>query len=87
MSLVTIFRAFNPADAHLVRSRLEAAEFHPIVMHELSSLSLDGYAMAAGGILVQVPEEEFADAREFLDSEPPAQDSGHASDGAGADPS
>ncbi len=87
MPLVTIFRAFNPADAHLVRSRLEAAEFHPIVMHELSSLSLDGYAMAAGGILVQVPEEESADAREFLDSEPPAQDSGHASDGAGADPS
>ena len=87
MPLVTIFRAFNPADAHLVRSRLEAAEFHPIVMHELSSLSLDGYAMAAGGILVQVPEEESADAREFLDSEPPAQDSGHASDGAGTDPS
>jgi len=86
MSLVTIFRAFNPADAHLVRSRLEAAEFHPIVMHELSSLSLDGYAMAAGGILVQVPEEESADAREFLDWKPPAEESGHAPDGAGADP-
>jgi len=28
-------------------------------------LSLDGYAMAAGGILVQVPEQEVADAREF----------------------
>ncbi len=87
MPLITIFRAFNPADAHLVRSRLEAAEFHPIVMHELSSLSLDGYAMAAGGILVQVPEEEAADAREFLDSEPPEQESPHASDGGGADPS
>jgi len=86
MSLVTIFRAFNPADAHLVRSRLEAAEFHPVIMHELSSLSLDGYAMAAGGILVQVPEEEAADAREFLDSEPPAQGSDDAPDGAGADP-
>ena len=86
MSLVTIFRAFNPADAHLVRSRLEAAEFHPIVMHELSSLSLDGYAMAAGGILVQVPEQEAADAREFLDSEPPAPESDHAPDGAGLAP-
>jgi len=72
MPLVTIFRAFNPAAAHLVRSRLEAAEFHPVVMHELSALSLDGYAMAAGGILVQVPEEEAADAKELLDSEPPA---------------
>jgi hypothetical protein len=69
--LVTIHRAFNPADAQLVRSRLEAAEFHPFVTHELSSLSLDGYAMAAGGILVQVPEEEAKEAHEFLtDSEP-----------------
>ena len=66
MDLITVFRAFNPADAQLVRSRLEAAEFHPVVMHELSALSLDGYALAAGGILVQVPEEEAADAKEFL---------------------
>ncbi len=66
MSLVTVFRAFNPADAQLVRSRLEAAEFHPVVSNELSALSMDGYAMAAGGILVQVPETEAADAKEFL---------------------
>ena len=68
MPLVTIFRAFNPADAHVVRSRLEASEFHPVVMHELSALSLDGYAMAAGGILVQVPEEEVAAAQAQLAS-------------------
>lgn len=68
MNLVTISRAFNPADAQLVRSRLEAAGFHPVVAHELSSLSLDGYAMAAGGILVQVPEEEAAEAKVFLES-------------------
>ncbi len=73
MELITVFRAFNPVDAQLVRSRLEAAEFHPVVMHELSALSLDGYALAAGGILVQVPDEEAADAREFLDSPPPGQ--------------
>jgi hypothetical protein len=66
MELVTVFRAFNPADAQLARSRLEAAGFHAAVMHELSSLSLEGYAMAAGGILVQVPDEEAADAKEFL---------------------
>ena len=70
MALVTVSRAFNPAAAHLVRSRLEAADFHPVIMHELSALSLDGYAMAAGGILVQVPEEEAEEAREFL-AEPP----------------
>jgi hypothetical protein len=71
MELITVYRAFNPADAQLVRSRLEAAEFHPVVMNELSALSLDGYALAAGGILVQVPDEEAADAKDFLAPEPP----------------
>ena len=69
MSLVTVSSAFNPADAQLVRSRLEAAGFHAVVTHELSALSLDGYALAAGGILVQVPAEEAADARELLASD------------------
>ena len=73
MKLVTVFRAFNPADAHLVRSRLEAAQFHPVVTNELAALSMDGYAMAAGGILVQVPEEEAAEVEEFL-AEPPADE-------------
>lgn len=76
MKLVTVHTSFNPADAQLVRSRLEVAEFHPVVTHELSALSLDGYAMAAGGILVQVPEEEAADAREFLADEPGPENSG-----------
>jgi hypothetical protein len=68
MSPVTIFRAFNPAEAQLVRSRLEAAGFHPFVADELSALSIDGYALAAGGIRVQVPEGEAADVREFLET-------------------
>ena len=55
-------------DAQLIRSRLEAAELHPTVTHELSSLSLDGYSLAAGGILVQVPSEEADDAREIIAS-------------------
>jgi hypothetical protein len=71
MSLVTIFSAFSPAEAQLVRSRLEAAQFHAVVTHELSALSLDGYAMAAGGILVQVPDAEAAEAKEFLAAPPP----------------
>jgi Putative prokaryotic signal transducing protein len=68
MSPVTIYRAFNPAEAQLVRSRLDAAGFHPFVADELSALSIDGYALAAGGIRVQVPEEEAADVREFLET-------------------
>jgi hypothetical protein len=68
MDFATVFTAFNPADAQLVRSRLEAAGFHPFVANELSALSIDGYALAAGGILVQVPEAEAADAKEFLNA-------------------
>ena len=75
MPLVTVSSAFNPADAQLTRSRLEAAGFYAVVAHELSALSLDGYALAAGGILVQVPEEEAADAREFLAAPPPPDES------------
>jgi hypothetical protein len=66
MELVTVFTSFNPAEAQIVRGRLEVAQFHAVVMHELSSLSMDGYAMAAGGILVQVPDTEAAEAKEFL---------------------
>ena len=71
MPLVTVFSAFNPADAQLARSRLEAAQFHAVVTHELAALSLEGYALAAGGILVQVPDAEAADAREFLAADAP----------------
>jgi len=68
MELVTIFTAFNPAEAQLVRSRLEAAEFHPVVKNEISALCMEGYALAAGGIQVQVPEDEAVEAKEFLNS-------------------
>jgi len=77
--MVTVSRAFNPADAQLVRSRLEAAGFHAVVTSELSALSLDGYAMAAGGILVQVPDTEAEEAKQFLEESRPADDSGAGS--------
>ncbi len=73
MSLQTIYRALNPADAQLVRSRLDAAGFHPVVTNELSALSMDGYALAAGGILVQVPESEAVEAKTFLDESKPLE--------------
>ena len=74
MSLVTVSSAFNPADAQLTRSCLEAAGFHAVISHELSALSMDGYALAAGGILVQVPADEAADAKEFLAAAPSPDD-------------
>jgi hypothetical protein len=68
INLITVSTAFNPADAQLTRSRLDAAGFHAVVTNELSALSLDGYALAAGGIRVQVLESEAADAKEFLET-------------------
>ncbi len=81
MTLVTVYRTFSAGDAHLVRSRLDAANLQATVVHELSALSMEGYALAAGGILVQVPEEQKQDALEIIqtreqpggESEGPAQ--------------
>jgi len=68
MKLVTVYRTFSPADAQLIRSLLEASAIPAIIADELSSLSLDGYSMAAGGIRVQVPEEEVENARTLIES-------------------
>jgi hypothetical protein len=66
MNPTTIYQALNPADAQLVFSRLEAAGFHPFVADEAAALGTEGYALAIGGIRVQVPETEAVDATEFL---------------------
>jgi hypothetical protein len=71
MDLVTVLTAFSPAEGRLARSRLEAASFHPFVADELSALSIEGDSVAAGGVRLQVPEDEATDAREFLN--PPTE--------------
>lgn len=68
MQLVTVSTAFNPAAAQLTRSRLEAAGFHPFVKNEIAGMVFEGYVMGVGGIQVQVPEDEVAEARVFLES-------------------
>jgi hypothetical protein len=68
MNLVTVFKAFSPAEAELTRARLEVSGFHAVVMGELAALSMEGYSVATGGIRVQVLESEAAEAREFLDA-------------------
>jgi len=69
MNLVTVFKAFSPAEAQLTRARLEAAGFQAVVMGELAALSMEGYSAATGGIRVQVLESEAAEARAFLDAD------------------
>ncbi len=71
-AVVTIRRCFNSADAQLFHSLLDAAGLHPEVVHELSSLSLDGYALAAGGILVRVPDDEAEFAAAIVATPEPA---------------
>jgi hypothetical protein len=66
MKLVTVYCCFNPAEAQVIRSRLEAAGFFAQATHELSAISIEGYSMAAGGIEVQVPEDVAEEARSLL---------------------
>ena len=74
MELVTVFKSFSAAEAQLVRSRLEVAGYQAQVVHELASLSMDGYSMATGGILVQVPDDQAMDARELITAAAPSGD-------------
>jgi len=74
MDLVTISRSFNPADAQLIRARLEAAGFHAVVANELAALCFEGYALGTGGIRVQVPDTEAEEATAFLDSSVSAEE-------------
>ena len=81
MGLVKVYMAFNSADAQLVWSRLDAAGFHAEVFNEIAALAMDGYALAAGGIQVKVPESEAAEALAFLAapvSEVPDNDSSNS---------
>ncbi len=66
MKLVTVYQTFSPAEAQLVRSLLEASEIEAMVVNELSALSMDGYSMAAGGVLVQVPEDRAEEAKALI---------------------
>ena len=74
MPFATVYQTFSSADAQLVRSRLEAAGFPVTVAHELSSLSMDGYSLATGGILVQVPADQSEEARALITADSPASD-------------
>jgi hypothetical protein len=67
MDFAIVFKTLNSAEANLVASQLEAAGFEPTVVNELSSLTL-GSPISAGGISVQVPESQSADARALIEA-------------------
>jgi hypothetical protein len=68
MEPVTVFRSYYLTDADMVRSRLEAAGFTAEVIHDTAAIGTEGFSMAVGGVKVQVPEEQAADARAFLEA-------------------
>ena len=75
MQLVTVVTSLNVVDADLANSRLASAGFHPTITHGIAAMVDIGFIQSGGGILVQVPEDEAASAREFLastDQAPPA---------------
>ena len=74
MKLVEVYNSFSSADAHLICSSLQSAGIASQVTNELSSLSLDGYALASGGIRVMVPEDQFREARDLIEQTPSEPD-------------
>ena len=67
MRLVEVYNTFSSADANLICSSLQSAGIEAHGTNELSSLSLEGYALASGGIRVVVPEENVAEARALIE--------------------
>lgn len=66
MEPVTVFRTFNSPEAHLVRSRLEAAGILATVLHENSALAVAGAGVPAVEIRVAVAAGQAAEARELI---------------------
>ena len=67
----TIATFSKPEEAHLLRTRLEAAEIPAFVQDE-HFVQMDWfYSNAIGGVRVQVEDDDLADAREFLAADSP----------------
>lgn len=64
----TLTKLFNPAEADIIRSRLEAAGFTVTLKNLDAALVTEGYTMATGGIWVQVRSAEESEARQFLET-------------------
>ena len=67
MNRITIATNFNLADAELMRSRLEAAGFHPFIANEMAAGWLGGNSTATL-LRIEVPDGEAGDAKAFLDT-------------------
>ncbi len=67
MPLVTISKELSDMEAQMKRARLEAAGFHPVIANEATALWM-GTAITTDSILLQVPDSEAENAKEFLNA-------------------
>lgn len=67
MNTVAVFQTFNQTEAQLVRGQLEAAGFHPFIANENAAQYLGGFSKATT-LRIEVPENEAAEAKAFLDA-------------------
>ena len=62
MEFVTVYTTLNPADAELIRGRLESANLTVNVKNEDVVLGVE----TSGGVLLQVPKDQADEARALL---------------------
>lgn len=69
MAYVTVANCMDPAEAQLIRSRLEAAGYDARLTHEISEINTPGYTGGGEGIPVKVPEEQAEEVKALLRAE------------------
>jgi hypothetical protein len=69
MEMITVFESGDPAEAQLIRSRLEVAGFDAVIPNELSTFNIEHGTAAPGGTSVQVPEDRAEEARALIKTE------------------
>ena len=70
MDFVTIRSFFSPGEAYVVAGQLQAAGLDAFVRDENAASAVTGYSSSIGGIRVQVPADQVAEAELLLQSNP-----------------
>lgn len=68
VELEVVFETVNASEAQLIRSRLEAAGLAPEVDPEIDPLSIGGFGLPKGGIVIRVPADQAEEARAILEA-------------------
>tara|TARA_Y100000588_G_scaffold388504_1_gene488863 strand:+ start:1367 stop:1597 length:231 start_codon:yes stop_codon:yes gene_type:complete len=66
MDLVTVFRTYNTVEAQVICSRLQADGIQASVVDETAAMYLEAGTFTTGGVRVQVPDNQAAEARRVI---------------------